>query len=169
MPAMAVVNCTCSMPVQHSHNLEQTMIDTHVHAAPGWIRDVVARELDSCKLDKALVAATPLDHWRAAMAEEVLPLLDAFPGRLLGAIGIHPPDIEESLNRIKTYGEHKAFVGVKLMPTVGYYPDEERFRPIFDEIARRKWIVMSHCGWCSKGVKPVDLPQSTRFTEKISG
>lgn len=141
------------------------MIDTHVHVHPGWRRDTVARELDGCKLDKVLLASLPLDHWRGAMVEEVAPLLAEFPDRLAGLIGIHPPDVEESLRRIKVYGDLKGFVGVKLMPTVGYYPDEERFRPIFDEIHRRKWIVMSHCGWCSKGVKPLDLPQSTRFTD----
>ena len=72
------------------------MIDTHVHAAPGWIRDVVARELDSCKLDKALVAATPLDHWRAAMADTcagagTVRLDIAWPGGSARGIGVTLP------------------------------------------------------------------------------
>lgn len=141
------------------------MIDTHTHLAPGWTRDGVRRELGICGLDKALVAALPLDHWGGELTPGVARLLEEIPDRFAGLLGIHPPDVEGSLRQIAEYGDHPGIVGIKLMPTVGYYPDEERFRPIFEEVNRRGWLVLQHCGWCSKGVKVPDLPQSTRFTD----
>lgn len=140
------------------------MIDTHTHAAPGWTREGVTRELGICGMSKALVAALPLNHWGGELTPGVARLVAEFPDRLAGLIGIHPPDVEGSLRQIREYGD-KGFVGIKLMPTTGYYPDEERFRPIFEEVNRRKWMVLTHCGWCSKGAVVPDLPQSTRFTD----
>ncbi len=140
------------------------MIDLHTHAVPGWTRDGVARELAVCGMDRALVAALPLDHWGCELTPGVARLVAEHPDRLSGLIGIHPPDVEGSLRLISDYG-NKGFIGIKLMPTTGYYPDEERFRPIFEEVNRRGWMVLTHCGWCSKGVKRPDLPQSTRFTD----
>jgi predicted TIM-barrel fold metal-dependent hydrolase len=141
------------------------MIDTHTHLRGTWTPDGIRRDLDTMDLAKAIVAALPLDHWGGGLTEDVAPLLKAVPDRLVGLIGIHPPDVEGSLRRIREFGDQPGFIGIKLMPTVGYYCDEERFRPIFEEVNRRGWIVLSHCGWCSKGVKTPDLPQSTRFTD----
>ncbi len=140
------------------------MIDSHMHLKGPWTRDSILRDLDTMKLDKAVVAALPLAHWGGEMTPGVAPLVKEFPDRIAGLIGIHPPDVEGSLRLIEEYGD-KGFIGIKLMPTVGYYCDEERFRPIFEEVNRRGWIVLSHCGWCSKGVVVPDLPQSTRFTD----
>lgn len=140
------------------------MIDTHTHIVAGCTREAAEATLKSCLFDRALVAALPLDHWGSAENEECARLIEQFPDRMTGLVGIHPPNVDESLRAIEQYGK-RGFIGVKLMPSVGYYPDEERFLPIFRELNARKWLVLTHCGWCSKGVKEQDLPQSTRFTD----
>lgn len=140
------------------------MIDTHTHLAPGWTHEGVVRDLEICGMDKALVAAMPLNHWGGELVQGVAKLVAEFPDKMVGLIGIHPPDVEGSLRRISEFGD-KGFIGIKLMPTSGYYPDDERFRPVFEEVNRRKWIVLAHCGWCSKGVKIPDLPQSTKYSD----
>jgi predicted TIM-barrel fold metal-dependent hydrolase len=140
------------------------MIDVHTHAQQGWNLDTVGTDIETCGFEKAFLLASPIDHWGSDLNPGCAELVEAFPDKLLGLVGIHPPDIDQSLRDIETYGK-KGFIGVKLMPTVGYYPDDERFRPIFQEINNRKWIVLTHCGWCSPGEKDKDLPQSTRFTD----
>ena len=140
------------------------MIDTHTHARMGWSREEVEHDLAVSESSRVLLAALPLDHWGFAMTDECARLVAAFPDRVAGLIGIHPPDLDASLRAIAEYAD-RGFVGIKLMPTVGYYPDDERFRPIFEEVNRRGWMVLMHGGWCSKGAPPRDLPQSTRFSD----
>lgn len=140
------------------------MIDTHTHAKAGCSVDEARQTLAHCAFDKGLLAAVALDHWGVAGNEDCARLVAAFPDRLIGLVGIHPPDVDRSLRDIEAYAK-RGFIGVKLIPTVGYYPDEERFLPIFEELNARKWLVLIHCGWCSKGVKERDLPQSTRFSD----
>lgn len=140
------------------------IIDTHTHPLAGWKAKEADASIQNCGFEKAIAAASPLDHWGSALNKETSRLVDRHPTKLVGLVGIHPPDVEQSLRDIETYGK-KGFKGIKLMPTAGYYPDDERFRKIFEEVNARKWMVLMHCGWCSKGVKEKDLPQSTRFSD----
>jgi predicted TIM-barrel fold metal-dependent hydrolase len=113
--------------------------------------------------ERVLLAAAPLDHWGTDLTEKCAEILERFPEKVSGLIGIHPPDIDQSLREIDRW-HRKGFLGVKLMPTAGYFPNEERFLPMFEEINSRKMIVLTHCGWCSPGVKEKDLPQCTLYS-----
>jgi predicted TIM-barrel fold metal-dependent hydrolase len=141
------------------------IIDVHTHAIPGWTEEESVRKtFETTGIDRAFLLAMGLDHYRGDNNENCARMLELFPDRLHGFIGIHPPDIEGSLRSLDTYCR-KGFIGVKLMPTSGYYPDDERYRRVFEEINARKLIVLSHCGWCSKGRDPKhDLPQNTLYS-----
>ena len=140
------------------------MIDAHTHALAGWTDEDAAHSMQICGFDKAILAAAMIDHWRSDLNEGCARMIEKFPGKLVGLVGIDPPNVDQSLRDIETYGS-KGFVGVKLMPTTGYYPDDERCQPVFEEVNARKWIVLTHCGWASGGRKEKDLPQSTRFSD----
>ena len=140
------------------------MIDVHVHAKIGWTKQDAVESMKSCSFDKAVLSALPIDHWGLDLNEGCSRLITEFPDKFVGLVGIHPPDVDQSLRDIEKYGK-RGFIGIKLMPTVGYYPDAEEYRVIFEEVNARKWIVLMHCGWCSAGVKEKDLPQSTRFSD----
>jgi predicted TIM-barrel fold metal-dependent hydrolase len=140
------------------------VIDVHLHARAGWDREEVARELAALPFERGLLLAAPIDHWGSDLNEGCARLVAEFPDRLIGMVGVHPPDLDGSLRAIEEYGR-RGFVGVKLMPTSGYYPDDERHRKVFEEIDGRGWMVLSHCGWCSRGVKERDLPQSTGYAD----
>lgn len=113
---------------------------------------------------KVVAAASPYEHyWGSAANEECSRFVERFQDRAVGLIGIHPPDVDGSLRAIEKYHK-RGFIGIKLMPTLGYYADDERYRRIFEEANTRKMICLTHCGWCSpvKRGGP-DMPQSTRF------
>jgi len=139
------------------------LIDTHTHTLTDWTEDGVTRCFEDTGVDRILLAALPLDHWGDGLTPDCARLMERFPDKVSGLIGIHPPNIDQSLRDIENYHK-KGFIGIKLMPTAGYYPDDEKYRAIFEEVNARKMIVMSHCGWCSAGKKAQDLPQSTRFS-----
>lgn len=139
------------------------MIDTHTHPRQGWNEGDSARCLEEAGLDKIVVAAAPIDHWGSDTNEGCARYCERFPERTVGLIGITPPDVEQSLRDIEKYHQ-QGFIGVKLMPTTGYYPDEEKHRRVFEEVNARKMICLSHCGWCSAGIKERDLPQSTLYS-----
>jgi predicted TIM-barrel fold metal-dependent hydrolase len=141
----------------------EVLIDTHTHAALNWTEESVRETFRRTGADKIILSATPIDHWPVAMNEGCARIRDLFPDRVFGLIGIHPPDTDESLRQIEAY-HRRGFLGIKLMPTACYYPDDERFRRIWDEVSARKMICLTHCGWCSRGHKPKDLPQSTLYS-----
>lgn len=140
------------------------MIDTHIHGLLGWKKEDIAECIKICKWDKVVLSAIPIDQWACELNDGCAKIIENFPDKIKGLIGINPPDLDESLRRIEKY-DKKGFIGIKLMPTSGYYPDDEKFLRIFEEVNARKWITMMHCGWCSKGCREKDLPQSTRFTD----
>lgn len=142
------------------------MIDIHTHAIIGADPLLADEQLAQCGCDCTILAAAPLDHWGTALNSECADMVERVPERLVGLIGIHPPAIEESLRQMDEFAD-RGFKGIKLMPTAGYYPDDEAFRPIFAEANRRGWLCLSHCGWCSKGVKKTDLPQSTKYAHPV--
>ncbi len=140
------------------------IIDVHTHAIPGWTPEGVKKSFEITGIDQAFLLAMGIDHYRGEGNDSCLKMMELFPGRFHGFIGIHPPDVDESLRRLDFYCR-KGFIGVKLMPPSGFYPDDERHRRVFEEINARKLIVLSHCGWCSKGRDPEhDLPQSTKYS-----
>ena len=139
------------------------MIDAHSHPRMGWNKEDSARAIADSGLAKIVVAASPVDHWGSDLNEGCARYLETFPDETVGLIGIHPPDVEQSLRDIEVYHK-KGFIGVKLMPTVGYYPDDEKHRKVFEEVNARKMICLSHVGWCSAGYKERDFPQCTLYS-----
>lgn len=140
------------------------IIDTHTHLSAKWNMEAVERTIKVTGLEKILVAASPLGYWSSALTEPVAQCLEKFPDRLCGLIGIHPPDVEKSLQDIDAYHK-KGFIGIKLMPTVGYYADDEKYRKVFEETNARKMICLTHCGWCAPTrALGHDMPQSTKYS-----
>lgn len=113
------------------------LIDTHTHAWIGWKEEDVREQFTHTGVDRVLLAATPLDHWGADLIEGCARFIEKFPQKAVGLIGVHPPNLDQSLRDIDTY-HRKGFGGIKLMPTAGYYPQEDRFRMLFEEVNARK-------------------------------
>ncbi len=139
------------------------VIDTHTHAAQGWNEADVREHFQATGVAKVLLSAAPMDFWGSDLNEGCARLIELFPDKAVGLIGIHPPQIDQSLRDIDQY-HRKGFIGVKLMPTTGYYPDDERYRKVFEEVNARRMIVLSHCGWCAPGLNRPDLPQCTLYS-----
>jgi len=139
------------------------MIDAHTHASLNWTPEGAEECFKITGVDRIVLAASPLDHWGTDLNEGCARFVAAFPDKAVGLIGIHPPNVDESLRDIEKY-HAKGFVGVKLMPTSGFYPDDEGHRKVFEEVNARKMIVLTHCGWCSAGRKARDLPQCTLYS-----
>ncbi len=69
-----------------------------------------------------------------------------FPGKIIAGVYVDPRDARRALKTIRD--AHAAGVRlVKLFPNLGYYPDDAKMRPFFDEVEKLKMAVLSHCGW----------------------
>ena len=55
-----------------------------------------------------------MDHWGTDLNPGCARLVERFPEKAVGLIGIHPPDIDQSLRDIDTY-HRKGFIGIKLI------------------------------------------------------
>jgi len=135
-------------------------IDAHAHAAQDWTMEAVEEGLKRTGVDRVLLAASPLDYYPVAGNEACARIVERFPDRIWGLIGIHPPDEDASLRALDRY-HGKGFAGVKLMTTAGYYPDDERYRRVFEEVGARNMIVLTHCGWAIGNPDKPPLGQCT--------
>ncbi len=68
--------------------------------------------------------------------EQVMPFIFADPRR---------PNL---LDIVKKYIEEYGFSGIKIYPALGYYPDDERLKPLWKYLESKKLPVTAHC---SKG------------------
>jgi predicted TIM-barrel fold metal-dependent hydrolase len=68
------------------------------------------------------------------------------PDRLVGLGSLHPDgnyDLEEEFNKcINDYG----FKGLKLYPLSGFYPDDERMYPVYENAEKHSCVVLFHTG-----------------------
>jgi hypothetical protein len=60
------------------------------------------RDFFGTGVDRILLAASPLDQWGSDLNEGCARLIERFPEKAVGLIGIHPPDVDQSLRDIAT-------------------------------------------------------------------
>ncbi len=125
-------------------------IDFHQHylIREGYIDDML-RMMDSLQID--LCVLHPLGNREIMFMghaiggnDDALTAATAHPDRILGSVYVDPRQAD-ALGTIRKYHE-AGFVCAKMHPTVGFYPDEERFQPVFAELEARKLPVLMHCG-----------------------
>ncbi len=90
------------------------------------------------------------------------------PGRFIGGVYIDPRQGSAAIDEVRHYHGEGIHL-VKLFPNFGYYPDEDRFRPLFDVVAELGMGVLSHCGWLtpSMGVSAAYYSRPGRFEKLI--
>jgi hypothetical protein len=127
------------------------LIDFHYHCAdaPDAV-DELLKDMDSSGVERTLLMGFAVDaYWeyrRCGFAgnEAVLKEVRAHPDRLIGNVYIDPrePDALATLKRYLDQG----FQAVKLFPPMGFFPSDERFHPLYEEIERRGVPVLVHTG-----------------------
>lgn len=141
------------------------MIDFHYHYAdvPGFIDDLL-REMDEAQVEKTLLTTGPEDmYWEFKQCgmkndEETLKAVREHPDRIVGNVYIDPtkPDAIDKYERFMEAG----FRAVKMFPPVGYYPDEERFFPLYERIEKYGTPILFHMG--QTNIKFVQKPGEPR-------
>ncbi len=139
------------------------IIDIHNHLEPSGDPEALIGLMDESSIQTTLVMGMfecPNEHVLAAM--------DAHPGRLVGGVWADPRDGQAAIDLVRNYHDGGVRV-VKLFPNVGYYPDDETFRPFFDVVAELGMAVLSHCGWLmpTAGVTAAYYSQPGRFEKLV--
>jgi predicted TIM-barrel fold metal-dependent hydrolase len=127
------------------------LIDFHYHCAdtPSAVDELLA-DMDHSGVEWTLLMGGPSDlYWEYkqcgfASNEKVAQAVKEHADRLLGNVYIDPRE-GDALQTLKRYLD-QGFRAVKLFPPVGFFPDEERFHPLYEEIERRGVPVLVHTG-----------------------
>ena len=142
-----------------THPLPERLIDIHNHIAATGDPTGVLERMDECGIDTTLILGTPLcsnDYIVRAVADH--------PGRLVGGAYLDPRQGDGAIEAMKGYRDDGLHV-VKLFPNLGYYPDDDTYRPFFDSVAELGMAVLTHCGWLTPamGVTAAKYSRPGRF------
>jgi predicted TIM-barrel fold metal-dependent hydrolase len=127
------------------------LIDFHYHCADAANAvDDLLKDMDSSGVEKTLLMGGPVGAWwdykqcGFAPNEKVRDAVRAHPDRLIGNVYIDPREP----NAVKTLQEYlgQGFRAVKLFPPVGFFPDEERFYPLYEILEGQAVPVLVHTG-----------------------
>ena len=126
-------------------------IDFHYHYADveTFVEDLL-KDMDAAGVDITNLMGGPEEaYWEYkncyfASNEKVLAAVKAHPDRLIGNVVIDPREADA----IDTFERYLAegFRCVKMWPTVGYWPDEERFYPLYEKIEASGVPLLFHAG-----------------------
>jgi|WetSurMetagenome_2_1015567.scaffolds.fasta_scaffold25658_4 predicted TIM-barrel fold metal-dependent hydrolase len=136
------------------------IIDFHYHYAniPDYVEALI-KSMDHAGVDKTVLLGGSHDHYWDYLDcnfkdnQETLEALKHYPDRLLGGIYIDPrePNAVQVFERFADQG----FKLVKMIPTDGYYPDDERFFPVYEKIQVYGLPILFHVGLTNTGYKGI--------------
>jgi predicted TIM-barrel fold metal-dependent hydrolase len=126
-------------------------IDFHYHYADveTFVDDLI-REMDTAGVDITNLMGGPEEaYWeykncRFAPNEKVLSAVNAHPDRLVGNVYLDPR-LPEAIDTFKRYMD-EGFKCVKMFPPVGFYPDDEKFFPLYEQIEASGVPLLFHAG-----------------------
>lgn len=126
-------------------------IDAHYHLANTETAvDDLLRDMDKAGLDLTLLMGGPENgFWEFkkcgfAKNEAVLQAVKDHPDRLIGNVYLDPRE-STAVDTFKRYMD-AGFKCVKMFPPVGFYPDEERFFPLYEKIEQENVPILFHAG-----------------------
>lgn len=149
------------------------LIDFHYHLADSEnAAEELIADMDRSSVDVTNLFGGPADaFWeymncRFAGNPAVLAAVRKYPGRLAGSVFLDPrePDAADTFRRYMDEG----FRGVKMFPASGYYPDEERFFPLYEQIEAAGVPLLFHAGQTNIKVLSSD-PSVRRATSSKYG
>lgn len=126
-------------------------IDFHYHYAlvENYVENLL-RDMDKAGVDMTLLMGGPEEaFWefkncRFAGNERVLDAVRKYPDRLIGNVYIDPRS-QDAVDTFEKYME-AGFKAVKMFPPVGFYPDDEKFFPLYEKIEEYSVPVLFHTG-----------------------
>ena len=126
-------------------------LDFHYHYAnvENYIEDLL-KDMDRAGVEKTLLMGGPEDaFWEFkncgfASNERVLKAVQKYPDRLIGNIYLDPRE-PDAVTTLENYME-AGFRCVKMFPPVGFYPDDEKFFPLYEKIEEYGVPILFHAG-----------------------
>jgi predicted TIM-barrel fold metal-dependent hydrolase len=149
------------------------LIDFHYHFAdtPGAL-DELLKDMDASGVERTLLMGGPTGAWweykKSGFApnEVVQKAVKAHPERLIGNVYSDPRDAD-ALQVLKRFLD-AGFRAVKMFPPAGFFPDDERCMPLYEEIEARGVPILVHTGQTNIQIRSPDpkkrLATDSRFS-----
>jgi predicted TIM-barrel fold metal-dependent hydrolase len=126
-------------------------IDFHFHFTDkeGFLESLL-KEMDTAGVDFTVVMGHPQDdflgHKTSGIStnEKILKAVKAQPDRLIGNVILDPREPEAIITFERYMAE--GFKCVKIFPPLGFWPDDERFFPLYEKIESAGVPILFHAG-----------------------
>lgn len=116
------------------------IIDMHNHCLDKYGGDKLVERMDAAGVERAVVMAT-----FSISNETTLEAIRKHPDRFVGGMCTDPRHGAKALDDLARY-HAEGFRLIKLFPNMGYYPDDDAWRPFLDRVAELKMAIISDCG-----------------------
>ena len=104
------------------------------------------KAMDENNVERTVVMGARETSMYSANSEAVARVFKKYPDRLIAGVYIDRPfDSEYAISRLRKYRE-LGFKIAKMFPVYGYYPDDPRLMPLYEEIAGSNMMVLYHMG-----------------------
>jgi predicted TIM-barrel fold metal-dependent hydrolase len=137
------------------------LIDFHYHLADAaGALEALLKDMDSSGVERTLLMGLMEGgYWEYkkcgfATNEAVQKAVKAHPDRLIGNVYIDPRD-RDALQTLKRYMD-AGFRAVKMFPPAGFFPDDERAMPLYEEIEKRGVPILVHTGQTNIQIRSPD-------------
>ena len=100
--------------------------------------ELLLKEMDSAGITMGVVPGRRAYPFLGGVSnEDIVAIMNDYPGRFLGVAGIDPTNRQEALDEIDTYVKNGPLVGVGLAPGLlptPMYPNDRRIYPIYEKL-----------------------------------
>jgi predicted TIM-barrel fold metal-dependent hydrolase len=140
------------------------LVDFHYHFADtaGALEELL-KDMDASGVEWTLLMGGPTGAWWEykkcgfAPNEAVARAVKAHSDRLIGNVYSDPQE-KDALGTLKRYFD-AGFRAVKMFPPAGFFPDDDRCMPLYEEIEKRGVPILVHTGQTNIQIRSADPKQ----------
>jgi predicted TIM-barrel fold metal-dependent hydrolase len=130
--------------------------------------DHLIASMDRFGFEKTVIIACPNHIWNyTGDNADVLRAMRKHPSRFIGVMHLDFRDgVKKCVETIDRYAG-EGMLGAKMFPSLGFYPDDPQYHPIYDTLACHRLFAAYHLGMVSPSDAKPPVPVSVKYAQPM--